>query len=412
MGNARSAQRQRKRKTHRRAPVGAAPGTMIVDPASPRPSIRVMAYGPEALLEREGLRPEQVREILESPSRPPVVWIDVVGLGDAETITSLGQMLNLHRLALEDVINVHQRPKVDAFVDALFVVVRMAEPATPHPSTSPPSPSTSSQAPAAGPGAAPAKPAETLPGALGTDQLSLFLGKGFVLTFQERPGDCFDPVRRRIRENIGRIRSVGADYLTYSLIDAAVDAYFPIIEELGDRLDAVEERILSGSGASSVGQVHRIRRDLLTIRRAAWPLRDALAVLYRDRSPLISDETRLFLRDCYDHAVQIIDLFETYREIGSDLAELHLTQVNNRINEVTKILAVVATIFIPLNFVAALYGMNFDPDASPYNMPELRWRYGYPAVLLLMALIAGTMVSIFVRRGWITRRRARAGGLG
>lgn len=359
---------------------------MIADPASPKPSIRAMAYGPETLIERENLRPEQVREILDSPQRPPVVWIDVVGLGDAETIAALGQVLQLHRLALEDVINVHQRPKVDTFPEALFVVVRMAEPYGPPAHAASPS----------------GESGET--STLGTDQLSLFLGKGFVLTFQERPGDCFDPLRRRLRENAGRTRSLGADALAYGLIDAAVDAYFPLIEELGERLGTVEDRIMTGPGGGSpVREVHRIRRDLLTIRRAAWPLRDALAVLYRDRSPLITDETRLFLRDCYDHTVQIIDLVETYREIGSDLVELHLTQVNNRINEVTKILAVVATVFIPLNFVAALYGMNFDPSASPYNMPELRWRLGYPAVLLLMALIAAGMVSLFVRRGWIRR---------
>lgn len=213
-------------------------------------------------------------------------------------------------------------------------------------------------------------------------------------------------MRRRIRENIGRIRSLGADYLAYSLIDAEVDAYFPALERLGEQLDAVEDRLIAGAKPAmehGVREVHQVRRDLLTIRRAAWPLRDALAVLYRDPTPLISDETRLYLRDCYDHTVQIIDLVETYREIGSDLVELHLTQVNNRINEVTKVLAVIATVFIPLNFVAALYGMNFDPSSSPYNMPELRWRYGYPAVLLLMAAVAAVTLSAFRRRGWIGR---------
>ena len=370
--------KRRTKRLKRRTPIGAPPGTMIADPAAPRPKIRVIAYGPDAYTDEHPRTLDHLKELLAAPNRPPVVWIDVVGLGDAATISGIGSLLGLHKLALEDVINVHQRSKLDLFPGSLFFVARMAEP----------------------------PPADSPRDPLTTDQLSLFLGPDYVVTFQERPGDSFDPVRSRLREDVGRTRAMGPDYLAYALIDAAIDAYFPFLEGLGERLEAVEDRIvLGGNGDISSAEVHRIKRDLLTVRRAMWPLRDALGSMYRDTTPLIKPETRLFLRDCYDHTVQIIDLVETYREIGSDLMDVYLTQVNTRINEVMKMLAIIATLFIPLNFVAALYGMNFDPDASPWNMPELRSRYGYPAVLALMASIAAAMFVMFWRRGWIGRRK-------
>ncbi len=363
--------KRRLKRLKRRTPIGAAPGTLIADPSAPKPVIRLIAFGPDVVEEHRIGNLPQLQEELRAPGRPPVVWIDIVGLGDAAVISGIGELMGLHKLALEDVINVHQRPKLDLFEGWLYFVARMAEP--------------------------PESPAEPLT----TDQLSIFLGPDFVVTFQERPGDNFDPIRARIRENVGRTRARGPDYLAYALLDAVVDGYFPFLERLGERLEAIEERVITGRRDHTPAEIHRIKRDLLTVRRAMWPLRDALGSLHRDDTPMVKEETRLFLRDCYDHTVQVIDLVETYREIGSDLMDVHLSQLNYRTNEVMKLLAVIATVFIPLNFIAALYGMNFDPDVSPLNMPELRWRYGYPAALLLMLAVAGSMLVMFRRRGWL-----------
>jgi magnesium transporter len=350
----------------RRTPPGAAPGTVAVDPKAARTVVRVISYGPDDCQEEEVSDLDSLAELV---GQRPVTWVDVQGLGDAETVTKLGEIFQLHPLALEDVVNTHQRAKVEDYGDYLFIVVRML----------------------------------TADGRLDTEQVGMFLGANFVLTFQERPGDCLDPVRKRLRQAKGRIRNVGADYLAYALLDAVVDAYFPALEQYGESLDRLDDEISARPTPATIAGIHQLRSDLLLLRRAIWPLRDELGGLAREPNPLISEETRIFLRDCYDHAVQIIDLVETCREMCSDLREYYLSTVNNRMSEVMKVLTVIATIFIPLGFVAGLYGMNFDPNVSPWNMPELRWPAGYPFALGVMAAIAVGQLLFFWRRGWLGR---------
>jgi magnesium transporter len=351
----------------RRTPPGATPGTVAVDPAAPRPTIRVIRYGPDTFQET---RIDNLDGLDQLPGRVPVMWIDVQGLGHAETITRLGEIFNLHPLALEDVVNTHQRAKVDDYGEHLFIVARML----------------------------------TRSDHLDSEQLSLFLGANVVLTFQEKPGDCFEPVRERLRKAKGRIRSEGTDYLAYALLDAVVDAYYPILEQYGDSLDRLDEEISAQAPPDTIARLHQTRSDLLLLRRAIWPFREGLGQLAREPHPLISSSTRLFLRDCHDHAVQIIDLVEICREMCADLRDYYLSAINNRMSEIMKVLTIMATIFIPLGFLAGLYGMNFDPEVSAWNMPELRWPFGYPLALGVMVLVAGSQIWYFWRRGWLGRK--------
>ena len=364
----------RKGRTHRRrTPPGTPPGTLIVDPEAPHPSVRVIAYGPDETVEQEIHEPRHVRDFLD---KWPVIWVDVEGLGDAETIRTLGEIFGLHRLALEDVVNVHQRPKIEQYDGYYFIVARMVK----------------------------------LGEHLETEQLSLFLGKNFVVTFQEgHPGDCLETIRERIRQKRGRIRDAGLDYLAYALLDAVVDCYFPIMEEYGERLEAFEDELLTYPHSDTVARIHEIKRNLLTLRRAVWPQRETFNALLRDETPLVTNETRLYLRDCYDHTTQLIDLIETYRELGSDLTDVYLSSISNRTNEIMRVLTVIATIFIPLTFIAGIYGMNFNPAASPVNMPELNWYWGYPFSLTLMALVAFGQLFFFWRRGWLGVPRVISG---
>lgn len=351
----------------RRTSPGAPPGSLVVDPHAPLPIIRVIAYGSEAVHEE---LVEDVSRIGSYLGRQPVTWVNVDGLGDAAVIRKLGEIFGIHRLALEDIINSHQRAKVDQYDNHLFVVGRMVEMAD-H---------------------------------VETEQLSLFLGKSYVLTFQERVGDAFDPVRERIRKAGGRVRNAGPDYLAYALIDAFIDNYFPVLEKYGERLESIEEDVLSRPEPVLVSRMHEVKRDLLTLRRAIWPLRETVNSLVREPSLFISDETRVYFRDCYDHTIQIIDLLENYRDVASGLMEVYLSSVSNRLNEIMKILTMFTAFFIPLSLIAGIYGMNFNTARSPFNMPELNWYLGYPFVLGLMATVALGMVTFFRRKGWLRSR--------
>ncbi len=242
-----------------------------------------------------------------------------------------------------------------------------------------------------------------------TEQVSVFLGPKWVVTFLEDPGDAFDPVRRRLRENRGCIRASGAGYLAYALLDAVVDAYFPVVEKYGEKLDELEDEVVDRPDQGTIARAHAVKRDLRQLRRAIWPLREALNVLTRDTSGLVDDGTRVFLRDCYDHTVQIIDLVETYRELDADLTDLYLSSLSNRLNEVMKVLTVIATIFCRMTFIAGVYGMNFDTQVSPWNMPELHWPLGYLFSWGLMAASAVGMLGFFGWMGWIRWPTARSG---
>lgn len=347
----------------RPATLGAPPGSLIVDPDAPRPIIHLTHFSPTECEEVAIVKTATIRDFL---AKPGVVWVNVEGLGSEPTLRELQEIFRLHPLALEDVVNVHQRPKVDRFGEQLFITARMP------------------------------RTIETCD----TEQVSMFVGANYVVTFLEDPGDCFEPVRRRLRETDGRIRSRSADYLAYALLDAAVDAYFPLLENFGEKLELLEDDVVLRPSPQIVNRIHEAKHGLRTLRRILWPLREATNELARDQTKLICDETRVYFRDLYDHTVQLIDVVETYREMGSDLTDMYLSALSNRMNEIMRVLTVIATIFMPLSFVVGIYGMNFDP-ASPWNMPELHWRYGYEFVWGVLIAIAVGMLFFFRRRGWL-----------
>lgn len=344
----------------RHAAPGTAPGTLRPSAQRvERVTLRVIRYSAEAFDEREVAGLEECAA-LPPPAAGGVTWIDVVGLHDAELVARLGETFGLHPLALEDVLNTGQRPKVDEFDDHLFCVLRDFDDGE----------------------------------VLVSEQIALFLKPGLVLTLQERPGDSFEPVRERLRRARGRIRAAGADYLAYALIDALVDQFFPLLERHGERLEALEDELIDAPTPDTLQRIYRLRRELLMLRRAAWPEREVIAALRREETTLVGREVRLYLRDVYDHAVQVLEILETYRELAGSMLDIYLSSLSHRMNEVMKVLTIIATLFIPLTFVAGVYGMNFD------RMPELHWRWGYPASLLLMAGIAVGLIVFFRRRGW------------
>jgi len=335
-------------------------------PTAPVSQLHVIAFGPGDYCELDIDKPYELNDFL---GKWPVVWANVEGVGDSKLIFSFGEVLDLHHLALEDVMNVKQRSKVEQYGRNEFIVARMVK----------------------------------LNGRLETEQLSMFLGQNFVLTFQEeeRPGDPFDNLRDRIRKDIGGIRSAGPDHLMYALLDAVVDAYFPVLESYGEVLEDIEDEVLANPTRECIAKIHEVKRDLLTLRRAIWPMRDALNMLYREPGPLIQDNTRVYLRDLYDHAIRIIDLLETDRELCSDLMDVYLSSVSNKLNEVMKWLTIISALFIPPTFIVGIYGMNFSTAKSPWNMPELDWYFGYPfAWLMIISAMVGFYV--FVRKkGWL-----------
>jgi magnesium transporter len=356
-------------------PPGTPPETLISDPQALGPRIRVIGYGGPAHEEIENATVEQVRL---TRSRHPRVWVNVDGLGDADTVRRIGEMFGLHKLALEDVLTTHQRAKVDQFGDHLFIVLREPLPADGDDRVD----------------------ADHVPGRFDTDQVSMFLGSNFVVSFQEKHGDCLGPVRDRIRQRRARVCDAGPDYLVYCIIDAIVDAYFPVLERFGERLEDLEDQAVESPTRKTVHDIHAVKRELLVMRRAIWPAREALGVLVRDQTPLVAPETHVYMRDVYDHMVQLIDVLENYRELGSDLMDIYLSSQSYRMNEVMKVLTVIATIFMPLSFIVGVYGMNFDTK-SPYNMPELAWKFGYLFAWAVILLTVGGMLVWFWRRGWI-----------
>ena len=343
--------------------MGTPPGTLISHPEASPPSVRVIGFSPDSYEEKD----VSIEELASFREKWPVLWVDVGGVGHAESVAAIGAAFDLHRLALEDVMNVHQRPKVEEYSSYLFAVARMA----------------------------------SLGNRVDTEQISMFLGEGWVLTFQESPGDCWNPVRERVRLGKGRIRTGGADYLFYSLTDAIIDNYYPLLEEFGTRLEELEEAVVDDPREQLVGVIHGARRDLLALRHALWPMREAVGQLYRDPHRFIGEDTRVYLRDAYDHTIQVIDLLENFREMASGLLDVYLSSISHRMNEVMKVLTIIATIFIPLTFIAGVYGMNFDTSASRWNMPELHWAYGYPAVMGFMLVIALLLLGFFRWKRWL-----------
>jgi len=360
--------RLRKLLHQRRTAPPATPGSLVIDPQAPRPTVHVMAYDGEKLTERDLRTAADFKQLPQIVEQHKVTWVNVQGMGDADVIRRLGDCFALHPLALEDASNNHQRSKVEQYGGNLFIVARMLEGGT----------------------------------TMASDQLGMFVGKNFVVSFQHLPGDCFDPLRERIRRERGIIRTSGPDYLAYAMLDGVVDSYFPILEGFGDLIETLEEELIRDVDGDILPRIHQVKSKLLVLRRAIWPLREALHQLVRDPIPQICEETRVYLRDCADHTFQIIDLVETYRELTSNLMDLYHSALANRTNEVMQVLTVIATIFIPLTFIVGVYGMNFD------YMPELRWKYGYFMVWGVMLVIAGGLLWLFKRKNWLPRgNRAR-----
>lgn len=359
---ARHSQRWKHRKRSFRRPqtLGVAPGTLVVDPQAPAMVIRAICYGPDGIEEQTLGSAEEARPLLE---RWPVTWINVDGLGQAEVLQQFGAVFGLHPLALEDTVNTHQRAKVDDFGDVVFVTSRMVQ--------GPP---------------------------LLSEQLSLFVGSNFVISFQEDvSGDCLDPIRERLRLSRGRIRSAGPDYLLYEILDAVIDGFYPVVERFGEHLDELDSGLAIEHFTTRPGQIHRVRSDLLYLRRVVWPHRDMLQMLLRSGHLRISSETRPYLADCYDHIVQLIDILEVYRESCSDLRDFYYSQLSNRTNDIMRTLTVLSTVFLPMTFVAGVYGMNFD------HMPELHWEWGYFLSLAFMAGIGFSFLGFVWRKGWLER---------
>ncbi len=297
-------------------------------------------------------------------NNPATTWINVDGVHDPALLEKFGECFGLHRLVMEDIMNIDQRPKVEEFEEYLYVVLKMLTTG---------------------------KDGEII-----TEQLSIVLGRNWVLSFQEAiEGDAFNGIRERLRAGKGRIRKESADYLGYALIDAVVDNYFVVLEKLGDRIESLETELVTHPTQKTVQKIYGLKREVIFLHNAVWPLREVVSYLSKHESELIREPTIPYLRDVYDHVVHIIDSVDIYREMISSMLDMYLSSVSNRLNEVMKVLTVIATIFMPLTFIAGVYGMNFK------NMPELDWRFGYPAIMLVMAAIAACMIYYFRRKKWM-----------
>jgi len=348
-------------------PPGTSPGTIVVRPQA--------EIAPRAILTRftatevEEIEVDRLDVLAAEPAPGQLFWLDVEGHDEA-LITELARRFEIPTLVLEDIVNLGQRPKLEEYDSCVFVVCDLIS-------------------------------RRSAAGRVSVEQVSLVLQDTLLVSFRARPGDVFEPIRARLRSGKGRMRVGGLDYLAYALVDAVVDHCFPVLEEIGGRIEQVEEAIDVKPRPELLAELHRLRRELLQIRRTAWPQREMVNRLLRAEDGLVQKETRVFLRDVADHVSMIVDMVETYREMVVGLIELYQMYISNRLNEVMKVLTIIATIFMPLSFVAGVYGMNFERAASPLNMPELGWYWGYPVALAIMAGIAVAQLLFFRRRGWI-----------
>jgi len=346
---------------------GSAPGEVLQQEQAGDDTaiLTLMDFSEQRMVEESGVSIETVRSCLASPD---VTWLHVQGLPSPGLLNTLGEAFGLHLLALEDVFKAGQRTKVEPYDDHFFVVLNM--------------------------------PVD-VDGDIHSEQVCFFLGERYLLSIHDGDAGLWEPVRKRLRNDPPRrVRSEGADYLLYTLLDTAVDRSFPFLENLAEKIEGIENSIFESPEPGSLDSIHAIRHRLIFLRRLLWPQRDMLNLLIREDTNLIHDQTRVFLRDCHDHTVQIMELAESYHEVTASLHDLYLSSLSNRMNEVMKILTIIATIFIPLSFVAGIYGMNFDPKISPWNMPELTAYYGYPILLLLMLAAGALMLLFFKRKGW------------
>jgi len=343
--------------------VGLPPGALvhIGEKKTEKVKITIVDYDKKKFQEKEAKR---VEECFPFKDKPTVTWINVDGIHQPEIVKKLGDYFGMHPLVLEDILNTDQRPKMEDFDKYVYIVLKMLT----HDDKS---------------------------NEVVVEQVSLILGSNFVISFQEKEGDVFNPIRDRIRGDKGRVRKMGADYLAYVLTDAIVDNYFTILEKIGEKVEFLEEELVTNPKPETLQAIHNLKRELIFLRKSVWPLREVISGLERGESPLIKGATRVYLRDVYDHTIQVIDTVETLRDMVSGMLDIYLSSVSNKMNEVMKVLTIIATIFIPLTFVAGIYGMNF------LNMPELEWYWGYPLVLLVMVSIGITMLFYFRRKKWL-----------
>ena len=344
--------------------IGLSPGTLvhIGNKKIEKTRIRVIDYDESRLEEREA---EKIEECFSFKEKPTVTWINIDGLHEVDIIEKIGKCYDVHPLVLEDIVNTGQRPKMEDFDGYLFMVLKMLY--------------------------YDEEKSEVI-----AEQLSLILGSNYVISFQERVGDVFNPVRERIRSAKGRIRRMGTDYLAYALVDAVVDNYFIILEKLGEKIESMEEELVDRPTPETLQTMHTLKREMIFMRKSVWPLRELISKLERSESSLIQKATGIYISDVYDHIIQVIDTIETFRDMVSGMLDVYLSSVSNKMNQVMKVLTIIATIFIPLTFIAGIYGMNFE------YMPELRWHWFYPeAFWLIMAGIAGLMLYYFKRKKWL-----------
>ena len=342
---------------------GLPPGTLvhIGEKKAETLKITVMDYDEANFQERE-IR--TIEECFVFKDTPTVTWINIDGLHQIEILEKLGRCYGFHPLVLEDILNTDQRPKMEDYGDYLYIVLKMLS-------------------------------YNDKNSEIETEQVSLILGPNFIFSFQEKEGDVFDPIRERIRSGKGRIRKMGADYLAYALLDSIVDNYFTIMEKLGETIEFLEEELVTQPTPETLQTIHQLKRELIFLRKAVWPLREVIGGLERGELVLIKETTRIYLRDVYDHTIQVIDTIETFRDMISGMLDIYLSSVSNRLNSVMKVLTIIATIFMPLTFVAGIYGMNFK------FMPELEWRWGYPMVWVLVVVIGVFMLIYFKKKRWL-----------
>ncbi|MFO7981111.1 MAG: magnesium/cobalt transporter CorA [Candidatus Aminicenantes bacterium] len=343
--------------------IGLPPGTPVYmgDRKKEKIKITLIDYDAENVIKKEISR---IEECCSFKNKPTVTWINIDGIHEAEIIKKLGKDFGLHPLTMEDIMNPRQRPKVEEFDDYIFIVLKMLF-------------------------------YDNKQDKVTEEQVSLILGENYVLSFQEKEEDLFNPIRDRISSGKGLIRKSGSDYLAYSITDIIVDHYFLILEKLGDKVENIEDSLAGTTDEKTMHQIHDLKREMILLRKSVWPLREMTSSVERLESPLIQKETLRFFRDVYDHTIHVIDTIETYREMILSMHDTYLSTISNRMNEVMKVLTIIATIFIPLTFIAGIYGMNFE------FMPELKWPFGYFAVLGIMALVALVMVTYFKKKKWL-----------
>jgi magnesium transporter len=342
---------------------GMPPGSLIFTGKNnyEKVKIQLIDYTQTKLQEKEL---KNVEECFPFKNRPTVTWLNITGVHEVDIVEKIGKYFGLHPLMIEDILTIDQRPKIEDFDKGLFIIFRMLS-------------------------------YDEKKSEVNSEQVSLIIGKHFVISFQETEGDIFDPIRKRIRNARGRIRNMNSDYLAYALLDILIDNYFTILEKIGEKVEDTEEKLLEDPDIKTINTIHILKRDLIILRKSVWPLREVISKMQRSGSKLIHRATQVYLRDLYDHTIQVIDTIETLKDTTSSMLEVYLSSISNKMNEVMKVLTMFASIFIPLTFIVGVYGMNFK------FMPELNWKYSYFVVWGVIIAVGLSMLFHYKRKGWI-----------